>query len=294
MKNVTTFLSVLLAILMTAVPTECLSQNNAVEIRGQVTAENKDAIEGVSVFVNSGGRQYEGRTNGEGRYSVAFEPADAVTIKATPATGYDFLQWTDAAGNVVTSQNPYTYYGKEAALFTAHFAVNKWGTVTENWADRNDIKNYEQYLVQMSVSQNGGSPVQIYSTAQMPATLFNVVPTAVNAPRGSSFTLSWSDSDRRGLSYCRLSAYIDLNADGDFTDEGEFLEVRGNKNQAGNATVSVGTLQIVLPYDMPLGITHVRLRFDGAWSGGWDSVTDAKPATAEADTAGGLSRTFRA
>ena len=80
MKNVTTFLSVLLAILMTAVPTECLSQNNAVEIRGQVTAENKDAIEGVSVFVNSGGRQYEGRTNGEGRYSVAFEPADTVTV----------------------------------------------------------------------------------------------------------------------------------------------------------------------------------------------------------------------
>ena len=80
MKNVTTFLSVLLAILMTAVPTECLSQNNAVEIRGQVTTENKDAIEGVSVFVNSGGRQYEGRTNGEGRYSVAFEPADTVTV----------------------------------------------------------------------------------------------------------------------------------------------------------------------------------------------------------------------
>ena len=51
MKNVTTFISVLLAILMTAVPTECLSQNDAVEIRGQVTAENKDAIEGVSVFV---------------------------------------------------------------------------------------------------------------------------------------------------------------------------------------------------------------------------------------------------
>ena len=80
MKNVTSFLSVLLAILMTAVPTECLSQNNAVEIRGQVTTENKDAIEGVSVFVNSGGRQYEGRTNGEGRYSVAFEPADTVTV----------------------------------------------------------------------------------------------------------------------------------------------------------------------------------------------------------------------
>ena len=218
----------------------------------------------------------------EGASELTVNSADAVTIKATPATGYDFLQWTDAAGNVVTSQNPYTYYGKEAAQFTAHFAVNKWGTVTENWADRNDIKNFEQYLVQMSVSQNGGSPVQIYSTAQIPATLFNVVPTAVNAPRGSSFTLSWSDSDRRGLSYCRLSAYIDLNADGDFTDEGEFLEVRGNKNQAGNSTVSVGTLQIVLPYDMPLGITHVRLRFDGAWSGGWDSVTDAKPATAEA------------
>ena len=80
MKNVTTFLSVLLAILLTAVPTECLSQNNAVEIRGQVTAENKDAIEGVSVFVNSGGRQYEGRTDGEGKYSVTFEPADTVTV----------------------------------------------------------------------------------------------------------------------------------------------------------------------------------------------------------------------
>ena len=45
----------------------------------------------------------------------------AVTIVATPAEGYSFLNWTDAAGNVVSTDASYTYTGAEDASFTAHF-----------------------------------------------------------------------------------------------------------------------------------------------------------------------------
>ena len=45
----------------------------------------------------------------------------SVTMVATPAEGYSFLNWTDAEGNVVSTDASYTYTGAEDASFTAHF-----------------------------------------------------------------------------------------------------------------------------------------------------------------------------
>lgn len=49
-----------------------------------------------------------------------------VTVKATPAAGYAFLNWTDGDNNVVATTASYTYTGETDVTLTAHFgyAVN--------------------------------------------------------------------------------------------------------------------------------------------------------------------------
>ena len=56
----------------------------------------------------------------------------AVTMVATPAEGYSFLNWTDAAGNVVSTNASYTYTGAEDASFTANFGFALTYTIGEN------------------------------------------------------------------------------------------------------------------------------------------------------------------
>lgn len=214
----------------------------------------------------------------EGSMETSVNSTDFVTIKATPATGYDFRNWTNNAGEPVSTENPYTYYGKEAETFTAHFIVNKWESPVEDKSDYETVRSYGQYVTEMAMVQSGREPVSIYSAGACPERLFQTTQ-IVNAAKGSRVTLTWKDTeDADGLAYCRLSAYIDLNCDGDFEDEGEFLAVVGEKNANNNTMLSDGSLGILLPYGMPLGITHVRLRFDSSWLGSWDTATDAVPA----------------
>lgn len=218
----------------------------------------------------------------EGSESLTVKNTDPVTISAKANAGYDFYRWVDAEGNAVSNENPYTYYGKEAATFTAQFVVNKWGVPGEDLSDMGDIKSFAQYAEYISIKRYNKDEVRIYEAQESPSKLFNVVPGIVNVARGSSFDIKWNDPASNGLKYCCLSAYIDLNADGDFDDEGELVKVLGTKG-AQNTAVSQGTINILLPYEIPLGITHIRMRFDGAWKEGYDSKTKAFPAKADAN-----------
>ena len=201
-----------------------------------------------------------------------------VTLRAKAASGCEFLNWTDASGRVVSTDNPYTYYGADPETFTAHFFADKWGTPAENMADYNDMKSYGQYLRSLTVAQNGGEEKSIYATTDCPEALCQTTQT-VKAPQGSQFRLHWLSAG--GLNYCRLSAYIDWNGDGNFDGDNELLQVYGAKDSPGNDALNNYTLTVTLPYDVPLGITRIRLRFDSSWAPGWDSTTDAMPAKSE-------------
>ncbi len=217
----------------------------------------------------------QGRATIEGTKETSVTNTENVTIKAIPVSGYDFVRWTDSKGNAVSTANPYTYYGKEAETFTAHFIVNKWGTPAEDKSEWGTIDSYGQYVTEMTMTQNGQDPVTVYSASSCPEHLFQTTQ-IVNAPAGSQFKLAWKDAGTNGLGYCRLSAYIDLNSDGDFNDAGEFLAVMGNKSGTNNELQNA-SLAILLPYDIPQGVTHVRLRFDGAWQ--LDNINPATDAT---------------
>ena len=210
----------------------------------------------------------------QGSTETSVTNTDYVTIVATPASGYDFVKWVDADGNLVSSNATYTYYGASAASFTAHFIINKWGTPAEDLNDKNDIVGYKQYVSSISLTQYGEEE-ELYSTESCPEQLFNTVSKQITAAPGGSFTIDWTDAG--GLEYTYLSAYIDLNNDGEFNMTDELLCVKGNHNSKSSAACS-GPLTVTLPFDTPEGLTHLRLRFDGAYKKGYDPTTDAFPA----------------
>ena len=210
----------------------------------------------------------QGTVSIEGSDALSVTNTDEVTVKATPASGYDFTNWTNAQGNVVSSANPYTYYGADEATFTANFIVNKWGSPTEDLSELEVIKSYGQYISELTASQNGGDEQTLYSVSECPETLFQTA-TVTRAAQGSTLTLHWTSAG--GLDYCNLSAYADWNNDGEFDADDELVATAGEKSSAGNSQLNDYTLKVLLPYTVPEGLTHIRLRFDGAWQGGYDA-----------------------
>ena len=215
----------------------------------------------------------------EGTNELSITNTEAVKITATANTGYNFEKWTDANGNVVSNDNPYIYYGKEAATFTANFIEDKWGVVACSGAFSGDIASYAQFIHNLTLAYYDREPETILEETTAPTQIFNTIPTIINVPRGASFDVAYDNGGGDGLKYCYFRAFIDLNQDGDFDDEGELLKEVGS-NGAQNTAVCSNKISVLLPYDMPLGITHMRLRFDGAWdNSGKPSSRGAKDAS---------------
>ena len=210
-----------------------------------------------------------------GRSSKTITTTKEVSVTATANSGYDFVNWTDGTGAVVTTQNPYTYYGAQDIELCANFMANKWGQPEADASELSVISDYGQYLTSLTVAQRDRDAQSLYEASACPSELFETSRMA-SAAQGSQLTLHWKSAG--GMDYCRLSAYIDLNADGDFDDADELITVYGKKQEAANGALNDYSLNVLLPYDIPVGVTHIRLRFDGAWNEGWDSTTDAMPA----------------
>ncbi len=215
----------------------------------------------------------------DGTNQNSITTTEDVALAATPNQGYDFMYWSDEGGATAGTANPFYYYGSEAATFTAHFVIDKWTAPETDDSELSVIEEYQQYVSQFTASQVDIAPYVFYTASSCPQQLYNVVPEVISAARGSSLKIHWTDPNGAGLSYCRLSAYIDLNSDGDFEDEDELIAVIGSVD-AQDYSLCNDSIQILLPRDMPTGITHIRMRFDGAWTGDWDATTTAKPAQA--------------
>ena len=220
----------------------------------------------------------EGHVSIVGSDATTITNTNEVTIKATPNAGYDFANWTDETDNIVSTDNPYTYYGAKATTLTAHFLLNKWGSPKEKLSELDVIKNYHQYVQSIAYSQNGNDETNIYNTSVCPSTLFQTSQ-IINAAKGSELIIHWQGAG--GLNYCNLSAYADWNANGSFDDANEMIATFGQKKSDGNAQLNNYTLKVLLPYDATEGLTHLRLRFDGAWQTGYNA-NGAMPAKADA------------
>ena len=219
----------------------------------------------------------------EGTNELSITNTEAVKITATANTGYNFKDWTDAAGNVVSNDNPYIYYGKEDATFTANFIQDKWGVPSMTSEGLKAAKDNNQYVSQINFAYRGREAETIYdATSTAPTSLFTTIPQIINVPQGASFTISWTDNGKQNLTKCFLSAYMDFDGDGNFEEEGELVKVVGTRN-ADNASVRNGSFQVILPYDAPTGITHLRMRFDSAWGNQYNNTTKAFNSKGELD-----------
>ena len=219
----------------------------------------------------------------EGTNELSITNTEAVKITATANTGYNFENWTKG-GEVVSNDNPFIYYGKEAATFTANFIQDKWGVPTEDKSDWNNATVQTSFVNQITFAYHNREPETIYEASVAPENLFNTIPQIINVPQGASFDISWSDDNKNGLKYCYLSAYYDYDGDGVF----ELLETKGKRTPelvndgSNNLSVCEGKINVLLPYDAPLGITHMRLRFDGGWkTQNFDASTKAYDAKAQ-------------
>lgn len=236
-----------------------LTLSNGTEIKFNV-AIREDIIEARTVSVTTKGN---GTVSIDGADGASVTNTEAVTIVATPANGYNFYRWLDGDGNVVSTDNPFIYYAKEAAVFEAEFVEDKWGVIGGQTSSYPDIATYSQYVDKITFARYNREVETVYEASSVPGNIHTTVSKILNVARGSSFDITWSDPTD-GLKYTYLRVYIDLNADGDFDDEGELLKTVGTVGGANNA-VCAGTINVLLPYDMPLGLTHMRMRFDGAW-----------------------------
>lgn len=56
----------------------------------------------------------------------AVESGTAITATATPVDGYEFVNWTDAAGEEVSTENPYEFAAGESIALTAKFKAKNY------------------------------------------------------------------------------------------------------------------------------------------------------------------------
>lgn len=210
-----------------------------------------------------------------------------VTMKATAAPAYEFDRWVDNEGRNMGNLNPITYYGKAPITFTATFVQNKWSLPAFNGSSSDwdmivngngETGNKPQRLTMASVTQNGVTS-KVLDGTEPPASHFITIPVRVKAAPGGKFAFNWEGASS-ALQYMFLTAYADLNCDGKFAGTApELLATRGSRNSA-NASVANGTVNVLLPFDLPLGTTHLRFRFDSAWGSNYDNSIGAFPADA--------------
>ena len=198
----------------------------------------------------------------EGTSQTEVESTEAVTITATANEKYTFSHWMRPDSSFVSNDNPYIYYGKEAATFTANFIEDKWETI-EGEVDET-IANEGKFIHKLTVAYKNREPETIYETTTAPTKIFNTIPKIVNVAQGSSFDIAWDNGNSDGLKKCYLRAYIDYDFDGEFDSTTELIQTIGTKGGENNAVCS-GKINILLPYTSQLGITHIRLRFDDAF-----------------------------
>ena len=120
-----------------------------------------------------------------------------VTVKATPATGYAFLNWTDGENNVVATTASYTYTGETDVTLTAHFGyavnftvgANGLATVT---ADGNELTTGDVLVpgteVKVTTTPNQGKVAMVEVNGNVVTVTDNVYTFTVEAETNINIT----------------------------------------------------------------------------------------------------------
>ncbi|OAV66629.1 hypothetical protein Barb6_02554 [Bacteroidales bacterium Barb6] len=90
-------------------------------VKGDVAVQARFAV-GSSYRVSLSAAEHGSIKSGDRTYVYNTK----AEVEAAADTRYHFVKWTNAAGDSVSGENPYTFVVKEATALRAHFAVNRY------------------------------------------------------------------------------------------------------------------------------------------------------------------------
>ena len=109
--------------------------NNISNIDGSVSISPKEIIVPINIydFFNVSAKSADEAT-GTATISPSgeVESGTSITATATPNAGYSFVNWINAEGTEVSTENPYTFKLAAATALTANFKINKYPVVFIN------------------------------------------------------------------------------------------------------------------------------------------------------------------
>ena len=89
-----------------------------------LTNKSKFSTSDTSHFVYNGATiTVNSTTGGMATGSGTYDKGDLITLTATVNTGYEFVNWTDSTGSVLSTANPYTFTASNSMTITANFQV---------------------------------------------------------------------------------------------------------------------------------------------------------------------------
>ena len=224
----------------------------------------------------------------QGHGSATITTSENVTVEATAKSGYEFVNWTKDGGTEVSSDNPYTYSGKEGINLTANFREKTYPLMKRYYT--NEIDQQNRYLKKVSYTVNDIETTIFEANKQdeLPYTkvtatsettsgaVIDKTATKITLPGGTTqFSMSFNawqediDGYTPQLEWTKQVYYIDLNQDFEFSgtneetpalgripnghaDGNNFGDLNGNYNN-GWAT------NITLPADLTAGTYRMRV-----------------------------------
>ena len=256
-----------------AVPARLTMSDGAIVIFKAVVGDDLPAPRMVSVSTKD---PNAGSVSILGEEGTSVSSVKAVTVVATPASGYDFVFWADADGNMVSTKATYTYAQAESIELVAYFGHNYWKPVGQTSAALGETRENNAFLTSISYKAGSAGYKQIFSADAAPETsVYFLLKDVIIAHAGDLVKIKWTGLG--GMVYCYLSAYYDSNGDGVF-DPAPFTTLGARNKQT--AAVQNNEVSIQIPATA-VGLKRVRLRFDGAWHTAWDASLNAFPANAD-------------
>lgn len=224
-----------------------------------------------------------------------------VSVTAIPEEGYMFVNWTDAEGEILSTDNPYLYGGLESATITANFAVKTYPVMTRKYTT---ISQQNRYLKEV-VATVGGEAQNLFTattTSQLPLTeyttegevtesgaLIDKTDTPIVLEQGTtSFDMTfkaWTETFSVNNKTCSQqiiwtsqAIYVDWNNDMDFDDENECLGAVGTPATGNNFGDTDGSAEkgwtrtLNIPADVAAGTYRMRVVYNESSVTGWENT----------------------
>lgn len=225
----------------------------------------------------------------QGHGSATITTSENVTVEATAKSGYEFINWTKDGGTEVSSDNPYTYSGKEGINLTANFREKTYPLMKRYYT--NGIDQQNRYLKKVSYIVNDVETTifEANTKEQLPYTwvsskdettsgaVLDKTEAKITLPNGTTqFSMSFNawkeniDGYTPQLNWTKQVYYIDLNQDFEFSGTNEETPALGRKPNAYADGNNFGDLNggnydngwatdILLPADLTAGTYRMRV-----------------------------------